>query len=63
MSNDMFGQVGAHVFLLDDVCQLVLTESSVEEIKLEAFDKDLDSDDFLGRCVLFSRCLINNLYW
>uniref|UniRef100_A0AAQ5Y5B2 Extended synaptotagmin-like protein 1b n=1 Tax=Amphiprion ocellaris TaxID=80972 RepID=A0AAQ5Y5B2_AMPOC len=24
---------------------------SVQEIKIEAFDKDLDSDDFLGRCV------------
>lgn len=39
-------------FLFDDVWQLVLTESSAEEIKLEAFDKDLDADDFLGRCVL-----------
>lgn len=33
----------------NEMYELVLTESSVEEIKLELFDKDLDSDDFLGR--------------
>lgn len=32
--------------------QLVLSEHSVQEIKVEAFDKDLDADDFLGRYVL-----------
>lgn len=32
-------------------CQLVLSGSSDREIQLEAFDKDLDADDFLGRCV------------
>lgn len=31
--------------------QMVLSGSNVQEIKFEAFDKDLDSDDFLGRCV------------
>lgn len=30
---------------------MVLSGNSVQEIKFEAFDKDLDSDDFLGRCV------------
>lgn len=31
--------------------QTVLNGNSVQEIKFEAFDKDIDSDDFLGRCV------------
>lgn len=33
----------------NEMYELVLTESSSQEIKFEAFDKDLDSDDFLGR--------------
>lgn len=32
-------------------CQLVLSGNSDREIQFEAFDKDLDADDFLGRCV------------
>lgn len=45
--------------MFDGLWQLVLTGSSVEEIKLEAFDKDLDSDDFLGRYVLWEAKLLN----
>lgn len=29
----------------------------MQEIKFEAFDKDIDSDDFLGRCV---SCWLNS---
>lgn len=47
------------VLLSVRVWQLVLTGSSVEEIKLEAFDKDLDSDDFLGRCAVCETKLFN----
>uniref|UniRef100_A0A8C2X5Y5 Extended synaptotagmin 1 n=1 Tax=Cyclopterus lumpus TaxID=8103 RepID=A0A8C2X5Y5_CYCLU len=32
-----------------EMYELVLSGHSVQEIKFEAFDKDLDSDDFLGR--------------
>uniref|UniRef100_G3N696 Extended synaptotagmin-like protein 1b n=1 Tax=Gasterosteus aculeatus aculeatus TaxID=481459 RepID=G3N696_GASAC len=32
-----------------EMYELVLSEHSVQEIKVEAFDKDLDADDFLGR--------------
>uniref|UniRef100_A0AAQ5X9C2 Extended synaptotagmin-like protein 1b n=1 Tax=Amphiprion ocellaris TaxID=80972 RepID=A0AAQ5X9C2_AMPOC len=35
----------------NEMYELVLSGHSVQEIKIEAFDKDLDSDDFLGRCV------------
>lgn len=31
--------------------QVVLSGRSDQDIKFEAFDKDIDSDDFLGRCV------------
>lgn len=31
--------------------QVVLSGRSGQVIKFEVFDKDLDSDDFLGRCV------------
>uniref|UniRef100_A0A8C4HTG2 Extended synaptotagmin-1 n=1 Tax=Dicentrarchus labrax TaxID=13489 RepID=A0A8C4HTG2_DICLA len=33
----------------NEMYEVVLSEHSVQEIKFEAFDKDLDSDDFLGR--------------
>uniref|UniRef100_A0A3Q3R072 Extended synaptotagmin-like protein 1b n=1 Tax=Monopterus albus TaxID=43700 RepID=A0A3Q3R072_MONAL len=33
----------------NEMYELVLSEHSVQEIKFEAFDKDIDSDDFLGR--------------
>nr|XP_033938952.1 extended synaptotagmin-1 isoform X1 [Pseudochaenichthys georgianus] len=33
----------------NEMYELVLSGHSVQEIKFEAFDKDLDSDDFLGR--------------
>ncbi|KAK5872293.1 hypothetical protein PBY51_013008 [Eleginops maclovinus] len=33
----------------NEMYELVLTGHSIQEIKFEAFDKDLDSDDFLGR--------------
>ncbi|XP_044078065.1 extended synaptotagmin-1 [Siniperca chuatsi] len=33
----------------NEMYEVVLTGHSVQEIKFEAFDKDLDSDDFLGR--------------
>ncbi|XP_050930737.1 extended synaptotagmin-1 isoform X2 [Lates calcarifer] len=33
----------------NEMYELVLTGNSVQEIKFEAFDKDIDSDDFLGR--------------
>ncbi|XP_047438070.1 extended synaptotagmin-1 [Mugil cephalus] len=33
----------------NEMYEVVLRGHSVQEIKLEAFDKDLDSDDFLGR--------------
>ncbi|XP_042355860.1 extended synaptotagmin-1 [Plectropomus leopardus] len=33
----------------NEMYELVLSRHSVQEIKFEAFDKDLDSDDFLGR--------------
>uniref|UniRef100_A0AAQ5XQ96 Extended synaptotagmin-like protein 1b n=1 Tax=Amphiprion ocellaris TaxID=80972 RepID=A0AAQ5XQ96_AMPOC len=33
----------------NEMYELVLSGHSVQEIKIEAFDKDLDSDDFLGR--------------
>lgn len=39
--------------------------NSVQEIRFEAFDKDIDSDDFLGRCVfctLFCCWLISTYY-
>lgn len=45
--------------MFDGLWQLVLTGSSVEEIKFEAFDKDLDSDDFLGRYVVREETLLN----
>ncbi|KAM8917460.1 uncharacterized protein AB9W97_001955 isoform 1-T1 [Spinachia spinachia] len=32
-----------------EMYELVLREHSMQEIKVEAFDKDLDADDFLGR--------------
>lgn len=35
--------------------QVVVKGHSVQEIKFEAFDKDIDSDDFLGRCVSYSK--------
>uniref|UniRef100_A0A671Y6W1 Extended synaptotagmin 1 n=1 Tax=Sparus aurata TaxID=8175 RepID=A0A671Y6W1_SPAAU len=34
----------------NEMYEVVLCGNSVQEIKFEAFDKDLDSDDFLGRC-------------
>jgi hypothetical protein len=34
------------------VSQTVLTPQAREEIQVELYDKDMDSDDFLGRCVL-----------
>uniref|UniRef100_A0A665X913 Extended synaptotagmin-like protein 1b n=1 Tax=Echeneis naucrates TaxID=173247 RepID=A0A665X913_ECHNA len=34
----------------NEMYELVLSEPGVQEIKIEAFDKDMDSDDFLGRC-------------
>uniref|UniRef100_UPI0037E780EC extended synaptotagmin-1 isoform X2 n=1 Tax=Semicossyphus pulcher TaxID=241346 RepID=UPI0037E780EC len=33
----------------NEMYEVVLREHSVQEIKFEAFDKDFDSDDFLGR--------------
>lgn len=36
---------------------MILSGQSVQEIKFEAYDKDLDSDDFLGRCVICSHHL------
>ncbi|XP_022073535.2 extended synaptotagmin-1 [Acanthochromis polyacanthus] len=33
----------------NEMYELVLSGHSVQDIKIEAFDKDLDSDDFLGR--------------
>ncbi|XP_029357277.1 extended synaptotagmin-1 [Echeneis naucrates] len=33
----------------NEMYELVLSEPGVQEIKIEAFDKDMDSDDFLGR--------------
>ncbi|XP_062255886.1 extended synaptotagmin-1 [Platichthys flesus] len=33
----------------NEMYETVLSRNSVQEIKFEAFDKDLDSDDFLGR--------------
>lgn len=33
----------------NEMYEMVLSGNSVQEIKFEAFDKDLDSDDFLGR--------------
>lgn len=43
--------------------QVVLKAQSVQEIQVESFDKDLDSDDFLGRWVSYMLCcLISNLY-
>ncbi|XP_061147662.1 extended synaptotagmin-1 [Syngnathus typhle] len=33
----------------NEMYEVVLSSHSVQEIQLEAFDKDLDSDDFLGR--------------
>lgn len=44
-----------YFLLFHDWLQLVFTESSGQEIKFEAFDKDLDSDDFLGRWVLLRK--------
>lgn len=35
--------------------QVVVKGHSIQEIKFEAFDKDIDSDDFLGRCVSYSK--------
>uniref|UniRef100_A0A8C5HHP2 Extended synaptotagmin-1-like n=1 Tax=Gouania willdenowi TaxID=441366 RepID=A0A8C5HHP2_GOUWI len=34
----------------NEMYEVVVSQLSVQEIKFEAFDKDLDSDDFLGRC-------------
>lgn len=39
---------------------MVLGGGSDQEIKFEAFDKDLDSDDFLGRCVYHLLIIIFN---
>uniref|UniRef100_A0A3B3TIM8 C2 domain-containing protein n=1 Tax=Poecilia latipinna TaxID=48699 RepID=A0A3B3TIM8_9TELE len=36
----------------NEMYEVVLSGRSDQDIKFEAFDKDIDSDDFLGRCVL-----------
>uniref|UniRef100_A0A3B3Y4H1 Uncharacterized protein n=1 Tax=Poecilia mexicana TaxID=48701 RepID=A0A3B3Y4H1_9TELE len=35
----------------NEMYEVVLSGRSDQDIKFEAFDKDIDSDDFLGRCV------------
>uniref|UniRef100_A0A3B4WM74 Extended synaptotagmin-1-like n=1 Tax=Seriola lalandi dorsalis TaxID=1841481 RepID=A0A3B4WM74_SERLL len=42
----------------NEMYELVLSGPSVQEIKFEAFDKDIDADDFLGRCV---SCILLNV--
>uniref|UniRef100_A0A4W5KUR1 Extended synaptotagmin-like protein 1b n=1 Tax=Hucho hucho TaxID=62062 RepID=A0A4W5KUR1_9TELE len=36
----------------NEMYETVLTPQAREEIQVELYDKDMDSDDFLGRCVL-----------
>lgn len=33
------------------IIQVILTQLPGQEIQFELFDKDIDQDDFLGRCV------------
>uniref|UniRef100_A0A3B4Z4H5 Extended synaptotagmin-1-like n=1 Tax=Stegastes partitus TaxID=144197 RepID=A0A3B4Z4H5_9TELE len=37
----------------NEMYELALSGHNLQEIKIEAFDKDFDSDDFLGRCVSY----------
>uniref|UniRef100_A0A665X8A0 Extended synaptotagmin-like protein 1b n=1 Tax=Echeneis naucrates TaxID=173247 RepID=A0A665X8A0_ECHNA len=47
----------------NEMYELVLSEPGVQEIKIEAFDKDMDSDDFLGRCGSCTFCdVIHTLF-
>lgn len=45
----MLADISLHIF--EFVCdpQVVLSGNHDQDIKFEAFDKDLNSDDFLGR--------------
>ncbi|XP_054473264.1 extended synaptotagmin-1 [Anoplopoma fimbria] len=45
-----------------EMYELVLRGHSVQEIKFEAFDKDLDSDDFLGRFSIKLNEIIRSQY-
>uniref|UniRef100_A0A665X934 Extended synaptotagmin-like protein 1b n=1 Tax=Echeneis naucrates TaxID=173247 RepID=A0A665X934_ECHNA len=47
----------------NEMYELVLSEPGVQEIKIEAFDKDMDSDDFLGRCGISEVCCCTYFGW
>uniref|UniRef100_A0AAY4ERV1 Extended synaptotagmin-like protein 1b n=1 Tax=Denticeps clupeoides TaxID=299321 RepID=A0AAY4ERV1_9TELE len=45
----------------NEMYELVLNANPDLEVKFELFDKDLDSDDFLGRCLILSD-IVNSQY-
>ncbi|TSZ54736.1 Extended synaptotagmin-1 [Bagarius yarrelli] len=46
----------------NEMYELVLTPESVSEVFLEVFDKDIDKDDFLGRCHISLQEIIQAQY-
>ncbi|CAN9512254.1 unnamed protein product [Ophioblennius macclurei] len=46
----------------NEMYEVVVSETSVQDIKFEAFDKDLDSDDFLGRFSIKLKEVVRSQY-